>query len=96
MLDFSQEYYFTGFEILFSQTYYNCKPKTYKVQTFDNKKRITNEFTFINEKKDKLKKIIELNKQARYLKFNFNENFGGEYFVIRKIYFFIEFLEYIE
>ena len=51
MLDFSQEYYFTGFEILFSQTYYNCKPKTYKVQTFDNKKRITNEFTFINEKK---------------------------------------------
>ena len=95
-LDFSQEYYFTEFKILFSKTYYDCRPKTYKVQAFDYKKRLINEFLFSNKENDKLEKINVLNNQARYLKFIFTENFGGDYYVIKKIEFSNYFLDNIE
>ena len=85
--DFSQEYYFIGFKIIYSESYKHCKPKNNKIQTFDNKKRLTKELEFTCE----LNKNICLEsfkEKARYIKFIFTENFGGEYIVIKKMEFY--------
>ena len=85
--DFGEEYYFVEFIIRFSDRYIKCKPTNYKIQAYDGKKRLINELKFVCEL-DKTIYINSLNEKARYMKFMFSENFGGEYIVIKKLEFY--------
>ena len=84
-LDFSNEYFLLKYDITYNNSNKNCIPKKYIVQIYDNKKREINKFEFINtEKKNETRKINEM---ARYIRFNFLENFGGNYIIIQKMNF---------
>ncbi len=92
LLDFLQEYYFLDFHIIFHEDYKTCIPKTYTIQVYDEKKRQTNEIIYITD--DKILQIYDkqklcddkkINEKCRYIRFNFIDNFGGEYIIINKI-----------
>ena len=84
--DFSKEYNFSYFKILFLEKNKNCIPRKYYVELYDNDyKKINviecNTEVFKEEKKD-------LRFTARYIHFILKENFGGEYFIIKKLEFY--------
>ena len=87
--DFSKEYNFTYFKILFFDTQKNCMPQKYYVELYDNDYKKINEFEFITEHfKDNKDDIKDLRCTARYIHFILKHNFGGQYFIINKLKFY--------
>ena len=87
--DFSKEYNFTYFKILFFDTRKNCMPQKYNVELYDNDYKKINEFEFITEHfKDNKDDIKDLRCTARYIHFILKHNFGGKYFIINKLKFY--------
>ena len=92
LLDFLNEYYFLDFHITFHEDYKTCIPKTYSIQVYDEKKRQTNEIVYITDErimdisdKQKLCEDKKINEKCRYIRFNFIDNFGGNFIIINKI-----------
>ena len=94
-MDFSKDYYFVNFDIIFHEKYLDCSPKKYIVQLYDSKKREINKLIFISKEKV-LNDVKNLNEVARYIKFNFTENFGGKNIVIKNMKFKIILDEMVE
>ena len=88
--DFEKEYYFNKIIVKYINKYKNGRIKKFKLYFLDSKKRIIDIF----EKNDFDKEwdffTIITNNKARYIKFEFLENFGENYFVIGKMSFYVE------
>ena len=85
-MEFSQEYYFLNIQMIFHKKYKNCIPKNYYIHLYDDKFRIIDNFKFTSED-DSLEKIIDLKRNARYIKFTFTGTLGGEYIIIERMKF---------
>ena len=85
--DFKKEYYFLQIEMIFHEDYKDCMPRTYTIQFFDKNKTEINEYIFVNDNKKNLKVINDMNESARFMRFNFIDNFGGEYIIIKNMKF---------
>ena len=92
VLDFLEEYYFLSFKIIFHEEYKNCIPKIYTIQVYDDKNKEINEILY-ETKNDILEENKKIDEKARYIRFNFIENFGGNYFIIKNIYFNFRFID---
>ena len=84
--EFDKEYFFSDVKMTFVEKYKDCIPYIISLQIFDNKKRVINE-NVITTKNDKLSFNIIINEKARYMKFSFLGNYGGEYIIIKKMEF---------
>ena len=82
--EFDKEYFFSDVKMEFVEKYKNCIPYIISLQIFDNKKRMTNE-NVITVENDKLICNIIINEKARYIKFSFIGNYGGEYIIIKRM-----------
>ena len=85
--DFDDEYYFTKVEIIYHSDYLKSSPKNYSVEIFDKKKRKINSYKLCN--KNNKSEFIYLNEKGKYIKFNFVDNYGGNYIIINKIKFYV-------
>ena len=84
--DFSQEYYFLDFKMVFRRKFKECIPKLFSIIIYDNKKRMVNELLYVTENNE-IEVQKSINEIGRYIRFNFIENFGGDYIIIKNIYF---------
>jgi len=84
--EFDKKYFFSDIKMTFIDKYKDCIPYIISLQLFDNKKRMINE-RVITTQNDKLSFNIIINEKARYIKFSFLENYGGEYIIIKRIEF---------
>lgn len=87
--DFSKEYNFSYAKVifLFDNSLINCIPKIFSVELYNNDYKLSNVLQF-KCKNDKAFEIIFLRDKARYIHFIFKKNFGGDYFIIKKIEFY--------
>ena len=85
-IDFSYEFFISKIEFYYNDSYLDCIPKNYNIQIYDNKKREINRFDFKNIAKV-TNETREINEMGRYMRFNFIDNFGGNYIIIKRIYF---------
>jgi hypothetical protein len=84
-IDLCCDYFLEELTLVFHDSYLDCIPKNCSLKIFDNKKNQIVEFKFSNKEEEK--KVIEINEITRYILFEFNDNFGGKYIVIKKFQF---------
>ena len=87
---FKQNYYFSGFRMLFCNDYKKGSPKKFKVTIYDIKQRPIKTYNFVNDYVENTSYEGKLNKIGAYLKFDFSENFGYYYYTIERMYFDVE------
>ena len=86
-LDFSKEYNFIEFTIKYDKAQKENMPKKYNVELYDNENQKINVFEFCVDDNKIKEEIKSLGCKARYIHFILKENFGGDYFVIKKLEF---------
>ena len=86
--EFDDEYYFLKFEIIFHEKYNDCIPNYYSIKINDFKKRRINSLVY-ETKKNVLNYIENIDEKCKYIRFNFNDNYGGDFIIIKKMKFFI-------
>ena len=86
-LDFSKEYNFNEFRIKYDKAQKENTPKKYNLELYDNDYKKINVFEFCTSNNEIKEEIKCLGFKARYIHFILKENFGGNYFVIKKIEF---------
>ena len=87
MFDFEKEYWFNKVIVEYVDKYKTSRIKNLNVLIYDNKKRFIDKFVYNNINQDLNSFNFILNSKCRYIKFEFIENYGGDYFIIGKIRF---------
>ena len=87
---FDKEYCLLGFSIAYPDSYEKARPKEIKVTIYDNQKRELDSFRFTELKLENDFYKINLNHKGAYLKLQFIDNFGSDYFCIEKVRFFAD------
>ena len=87
MFDFEKEYWFNKVIVEYVDKYKTSRIKNLNVLIYDNKKRFIDKFVYNNINQDLNSFNFALNSKCRYIKFEFIENYGGDYFIIGKIRF---------
>ena len=96
IFDFLNEYFFNGFRLIFLSSNENCRPKNIIVSILDDKKDVIKDFKFINDNIRFLSRDYIINYKCRYLKFDFKDNFGGDYIIINNIMFYASPIDSVE
>ena len=84
-IDLCCDYFLEKLTLVFHESYLDCIPKNCSLIIFDNKKNKIVELKFSN--KEENKKVIEINEIAKSILFDFNDNFGGNYIIMKRIKF---------
>ena len=87
---FDKEYCLLGFSIEYPDSYEKARPKEIKVTIYDNQKRELDSFGFTDLKLEAYFCKINLDDKGAYLKLQFIDNFGSDYFCIEKVRFFAD------
>ena len=90
IFDFLNEYFFNGFKMTFLLKNENCRPNYFIVSILDDKKNVKNIFPFFNDNIQSLSREYDLKNKGRYLKFDFKNNYGGKYIIIKHLEFYTE------
>ena len=86
-LKFEKEYNFSHFKMIWYENETKCRPKKYSMILFDRNSKMINKLHFFGKKEN----IIEVNyigEKAQFIRIEFKENFGGKYFILKKIEFY--------
>ena len=87
---FSEEYCFNLIAITFTTSYKESKLKKFKISVFDINETFLRSYIYTFDSYENRKEIIKMNDKGAYLKFDFLENFGEDYFCIKRIQFFVD------
>jgi hypothetical protein len=87
---FLEEYYFNMIYITFTRSYRKSKLKKFKISFYDINRSFLRSYDYTNDEEDSVKKIYEINDKGAYLRFYFLQNFGEDYFCIKRIQFFAD------
>ena len=85
-LDFCCDFFLEEIKIIYHNDYEDCIPKNCNITVYNKKNDIIRQINFINSKKELYKKI-EINEITRYILFDFKDNLGGDYIIIKKLKF---------
>ena len=85
-IDLCCDYFIDKLIITYHDDYKDCIPKNCRIKIYDNKKNDIRQIDFINSK-NYLNEKIDVNEIIRYIVFEFNENLGGDYIIIKKLKF---------
>ena len=85
-LDFCCDFFLEEIKIIYHDNYVDCIPKNCSIIIYNKKNDIIRQINFINSKK-KLYEKIEINEITRYILFDFKDNLGGDYIIIKKLKF---------
>ena len=85
-LDFCCDFFLEEIKIIYHNDYEDCIPKDCSIQIYDNNMNMIRQINFENSKKDSKTKI-EIKEITRYLLFEFKNNLGGDYIIIKKLKF---------
>ena len=93
IFDYENEHFFKGFTFFYPETRYkSCRPKNYKITILDKDLSIINIFNFVNNDRYRITEKHELNSKGRYIRFDFIDNHGGEWIIIEKLEFDVDFI----
>ena len=92
VFDYKKEIFFKGFTLLFHSEYKSCRPKNYKITILNNEKSIINIFAFTILDRNCKNKEHKLNNRGRYIRFDFIDNFGGNWIIIKNLQIDIDFI----
>ena len=85
---FDDEYYFTNIIFEFHEDYLNCRPKKFNIEISDKKRRCINSIKIENENNSgNLTETINLNESGKFIELNISDNYGGQFIIIKRIYF---------
>ena len=85
---FDDEYYFTNIIFEFHEDYLNCRPKKFNIEISDKKRRCINSIKIENENNNgNLTETINLNESGKFIELNISDNYGGQFIIIKRIYF---------
>ena len=90
LFDFEKEYYFKSINISYIDKYKKGRLKKFNLIILDKEKRLINKIDYSVDKLECNNLNVPADNKGRYLKFEFLENFGEEYFVIGKMKFLVE------
>ena len=85
-LDFCCDLFLEEIKIIYHYDYKDCIPKNCSIIIYNKKKDIIRQINFINSKEE-LNEKIEINEITRYILFDFKDNLGGDYIIIKKLKF---------
>ena len=88
--DFQKEYCFNKIVVTYIDKYTKGRLKKFNIIYLDKKMRVVDKFECNNKDKELDYFTLSINVKGRYIKFEFLENFGENYFVIGKINFFVD------
>jgi len=75
----------------------NCRPKNYCIEISDNKNRLVKTIKIENEDNNtNLSDTINLNELGKYIELKIFDNYGGEFIIIKRIYFYINTINIIK
>ena len=67
----------------------SCRPKNFSIEISDNKNRLVKKIKIENEdNNNNLSETINLNESGKYIELNIFDNYGGEFIIIKRIYFY--------
>ena len=85
---FDDDYFFINIKLEFHEDFLDCRPKNFSIEISDNKNRLINKFKIENEdNNNNLSETINLNESGKYIGLNIYDNYGGEFIIIKRIYF---------
>ena len=87
---FDKAYYFTGIKIVFPNRYKKAKLKELKINIYDINEKLIDSYFCSNDDFEIYSGYFDLNDKGVYIKFELLENFGEDYFCIKRIKFFAE------
>ena len=76
--------------MIFYDDYKKARPKKFNVTLFDIKGRPIKTYNFINDNKETKSFKGNLNNKGAILRFDLLENFGDNYFIIERMFFYVE------
>ena len=85
-IDLCCDYFLDKLRIIYHNDYKDCIPKNCRIKIYDSKNDNIRQIDFINSK-EKYHENIEINEITRYIVFEFKENLGGDYIIIKKLKF---------
>ena len=90
LFDFEKEYCFNRIVILYIDRFKKERLKQFKIVIGDKDKRWVHTQEYSIDRMEDNYLYISLNNKGRYIKFELLENFGGYYFIIGRMQFFVE------
>ena len=87
---FLEEYCFNMIHITFTRSYKTSKLKKFKISFYDINGCFLRSYDYTNDEEDSVEKIYKIDDKGAYLKFDFLQNFGEDYFCIKRIQFFAD------
>ena len=88
--DFQKDYCFNKIVVSYIDKYKKGRLKKFNIIYLDKKMRVVDKFECSNIDMELDNFTLSINSKGRYIKFEFLENFGENYFVIGKINFFVD------
>ena len=86
-LKFEKEYNFSHFKLICYEDETKCRPKKYSMILFDGNTKMINKLQFFG-KKENIIEVKYIGEKAQFIRIEFKENFGGKYFILKKIEFY--------
>ena len=87
---FLEEYCFNKIYITFTRSYKKSRLKKFKISFYDINNSFLKCYNFTNDQEDDVEIIYKIYSKGAYLRFDFLQNFGANYFCIKRIQFFAE------
>jgi len=85
---FDDEYYFTNIKFEFHEDFLNCRPKKFSIEISDKKRRCIKTIKIEDEDhNNNLSETVNLNESGKYIELNISDNYGGQFIIIKRIYF---------
>ena len=94
---FDDEYNFLSIKFVFRRKNMDCRPKKFCIEITDSKERFVNMFKIENKDNNKeITESIDINEFGKYIGLTIFDNYGGEFIIIKRIYFYAKVINIIK